>query len=467
MSEHRRADLGAIETKLASARTRLILDKPFLGALVLRLPMKEADPGWCPTTATDARAFYYNPEFISALTLDETQFMLAHEALHCALSHFARRQHRVKHKWDLACDYAINPLLIDDGLTPPPNALNMPLYKGMTAEEIYPLIDDNSPSETLDTHAYDQDNQSGGSQGRMDERDISSSNNQQQQNEKQQEQSRSRAQDSHQGADQGQPQREHTQGAGNRDQPQQQTRQDQASSKPEPRTSTRTSSAAPTAQSGAPTPLTPDERETLQVQWQQRMAGAAQQAMQAGKLGGELRRMIDHLLQPQLPWRMLLARYLNSLSRDDYSWSRPSRREGDFIRPSLRSHLLDVVVALDTSGSIKDAEVQEFIDEIDALKAQVRARVTLLPCDAELCEGAPFLFEPWEQFCRPKDLSGGGGTSFRPVFDWVDRQGIRPDLLIYFTDADGSFPEQEPNYPIVWLIKGRSSVPWGQRIQLN
>ena len=52
---------------------------------------------------------------------------------------------------------------------------------------------------------------------------------------------------------------------------------------------------------GAPEPLTPDERETLAVQWQNRMAGAAQQAMQAGKLGGELRRMIDHLLQPHYP----------------------------------------------------------------------------------------------------------------------------------------------------------------------
>jgi predicted metal-dependent peptidase len=213
--------------------------------------------------------------------------------------------------------------------------------------------------------------------------------------------------------------------------------------------------------------LTPDEQETLQVQWQQRMAGAAQTAMQAGKLGGELKRMIDHLLQPQLPWRMLLARYMNSLSRDDYSWSRPSRREGDYLMPSLRSHQLDLVVALDTSGSIKDGEVQEFIDEIDALKGQVRARVTLLPCDAALCPGAPFVFEPWEQFCRPRQLAGGGGTSFRPVFQWVDRQGLRPDLLVYFTDADGEFPERAPNYPVIWLVKGRSTVPWGQRIQLN
>ncbi len=437
------ADLTAIETKLASARTRLILDKPFLGALVLRLPMQPADANWCPTTATDARAFYYNPDYIDELSLDQTQFMLAHEALHCALSHFARRQHRVKHRWDLACDYAINPLLVDDGLKPPPNALVMPMYKGMTAEEIYPLIDDNDQSETLDTHAYDRDNAGQGRNSSMDERDV------------QQQQTRGRA-DQGKGAGNGEASSEPP----DADQQPQQGRDQQTADNEQ-------ASQPADDRGGAPQPLTPDEQETLQVQWQQRMAGAAQQAMQAGKLGGELKRMIDHLLQPQLPWRMLLARYMTSLSRDDYSWSRPSRREGDFIMPSLRSHQLDVVIALDTSGSIRDDEVQEFVDEIDALKGQVRARVTLLPCDAQLCAGAPFRFEPWEQFCRPKNLAGGGGTSFRPVFDWVQQTGARPDLLVYFTDADGAFPDREPNYPVIWLVKGRSSVPWGQRIQLN
>jgi predicted metal-dependent peptidase len=365
--------------------------------------------------------------------------MLAHEALHCALSHFARRQHRVKHRWDLACDYAINPLLIDDGLKPPPNALVMPMYKGMTAEEIYPLIDDNDQSETLDTHAYDRDSDGQGRQSGMDEHDVQD-----------RQQADSRSEDGAQGQGAAQSGDEPERGRG-------QQGRDGGEHKAQPQQD----GAAP------PQPLTPDEQETLQVQWQQRMAGAAQQAMQAGKLGGELKRMIDHLLQPQLPWRMLLARYMNSLTREDYSWSRPSRREGDYVMPSLRSHQLDLVVALDTSGSIKDDEVQEFIDEIDALKGQVRARVTLLPCDAALCAGAPFIFEPWEQFCRPKDLTGGGGTSFRPVFQWVEKQGLRPDLLVYFTDADGQFPEREPHYPVIWLVKGRSPVPWGQRIQLN
>ena len=383
--------------------------------------MHAADPDWCPTTATDARAFYFNPDYIAQLSLEQTQFMLAHEALHCALSHFARRRHRVRHKWDLACDYAINPLLIDDGLRPPPNALHMPMYKGMTAEEIYPLIEDNDDSQTLDKHAYDQENQSQGNDSGLREKDLTdrppSNNNR----------------DEQQGGNAGaQQEPEHDEGG-----------------------------------AAQPEPLSPDEQETLSVQWQQRMAGAAQQAMQAGKLGGEMARMIDHLLQPQLPWRMLLARYMTVAARDDYSYMRPSRREGNFILPTLRSHQLELVVAVDTSGSIKDREVEEFIDEIDALKGQVRARVTLLPCDAELCEGAPWVFEPWEEFTRPNEIKGGGGTSFLPVFEWVERTGMRPDLLVYFTDAQGAFPPNEPHYPIIWLVKGRSKVPWGQRIQLN
>ncbi|WPL19356.1 hypothetical protein Thiowin_04473 [Thiorhodovibrio winogradskyi] len=426
-------DLSALETKLAAARTRLILDKPFLGSLVLRLPLRAADAGWCPTTATDARAFYFNPEYIAALSLAETQFMLAHEALHCALSHFARRQHRVRHKWDLACDYAINPLLLNEGLKPPPNALVMPAYLGMTAEEIYPLIDDNDQSETLDTHAYDQDSDSQqGSQGQsLSERDLAAG---------------SRARESGEGERGGMGQGE--------------------SPRAEVGASGGEGPAPPDGQI-APLPLTPDEREQLRVQWQQRLAGAAQQAMQAGKLGGELRRLIDHLLQPRLPWRMLLARYLSALARDDYSYARPSRREGDFILPRLRSDQLDLVIGLDTSGSIRDGEIEEFIAEIDALKGQLRARVTLLPCDAALSPGAPFEFEPWERFERPERLHGQGGTSFVPVFDWLAGRDRQPDLLLYFTDAQGVFPPAAPAFPVLWLVKGRSPVPWGERIALN
>jgi predicted metal-dependent peptidase len=189
--------------------------------------------------------------------------------------------------------------------------------------------------------------------------------------------------------------------------------------------------------------------------------------MQAGKLAGSLRLLVDHLLQPQLPWRMLLARYMTAASRDDYSYMRPSRREGEAIFPSLRSSQADIVVVLDTSGSIKAHEMKEFVTEVDAIKGQIRARITLLACDAQLAADGPWVFEPWEEFTLPGNLRGGGGTRFTPAFDWVENTGRHADLLVYFTDAQGEFPPREPGFPVIWLVKGRGKVPWGQRIQLN
>jgi predicted metal-dependent peptidase len=402
-----------IETKLSAARTRLILDRPFLGALVLRMPMKAADPNWCKTIGTDARAFYYNPGYIDSLTLEQTQFALAHEALHCALSHFARREHRNHARWDVACDLAINPILIKEGMTAVPGALYNIGYEGMMAEEIYPLVKENNEEQPHDQHLYGKETKS-----------------------------------TQQPSD------------GNSPSP------DEPDNEGEQAGMGKGSGAEP-EQAGEPEPLSEAEKEQLSIQWRQRLAGAAQQAMQAGKLGGSLRRLVDHLLQPQLPWRMLLARYMTAVSRDDYSYMRPSRREGNAIFPSLRSSQTDIVVVLDTSGSIRTEEMREFVSEIDAIKAQVRARILLLACDAVLSPEAPWVFEPWEEFELPQTIRGGGGTRFTPPFEWLEEVGSHPDLLVYFTDAEGEFPKQEPRFPVIWLVKGRAEVPWGQRIQLN
>jgi len=396
-----------VETKLTAARTRLILDKPFLGALVLRLPMIEADPGWCQTSATDARSFYYNHDYIDALSLEQTQFVLAHEALHCALSHFSRRQHRIKHRWDVACDLAVNPLLIKDGLKSPPGTLYNESFENMTAEEIYPAIDDLEDEETLDQHLYDEQDQQGGQSNREQDQDSSSGTN----NDAEFDES--------------------------------------------------------TGGAAQPPPLSDNERESLTVQWQQRLAGAAQQAMQAGKLGESMARLVDHLLQPQLPWRMMLARYMTASARDDYSFQRPSRREGAAILPSLRSTQVELFIVIDTSGSISNEAIHEFVSEVNAIKGQMRARITLHGCDNSLCSSGPWIFEPWEPCEVPESLEGGGGTSFIPPFDWIHNQGREPDLMVYFTDAEGEFPKQEPGFPVIWLVKGKQQVPFGQRIQLN
>ena len=165
---------------------------------------------------------------------------------------------------------------------------------------------------------------------------------------------------------------------------------------------------------------------------------------------------------------MLLSQYMTAVARDDFSYMRPSRRgQDDAILPSLHSAQLDVVIALDTSGSIKSAEIDEFLSEVSALKGQMRARISLIPCDAIIAPGAPWVFEPWEEVRFKESIHGGGGTDFRPVFQWLDEQTFKPDLLVYFTDAEGVFPELEPQFPVLWLVKGKQKTPWGQRVQLN
>ena len=419
---------AGVEQKLATARTRLILDRPFLGALVLRLPLVAADRKWCKTTATDARKLYYNAEFIDSLSLAETEFMLAHEALHCGLAHFSRRENRVKWRWDIACDYAINPLLLDEGLTAPFDILYDKGFADMTAEEIYPYLDKKMADQTIDQHIYDAEeddgNQSNADGDMPSNGDLS--------------------------ADDG----EVTEKGGG--------------SEVKGKTGGRAESDSNAGGAKRPRPLSGQQREDLSVQWQQRLAGAAQQAMQAGKLSGSLARLVDHFLQPSLPWRMLLSRYLSYIARNDYNYMRPSnRRDGPAIYPSLRSTEVNIAVVVDTSGSISTAEIGEFLSEINAIKGQLSARISLLACDAKLVSDCPWTFEPWEEVALPEKLTGGGGTSFLPPFEWLAQQDMQPDLLVYFTDAEGRFPEQEPAIDVLWLVKGKNKVPFGTRVQLN
>lgn len=403
MTEDGAAQAARAGERLAAARTRLILDHPFLGALVLRLPLRAAG-AWCGSTATDARALYYNPAWIATLSPAQLQFAIAHEALHCALGHFARRGSRVQHRWDLACDFAINPLLLDEGLKPPPGAQVLAIYRGQSAEEIYPCLDEqDQDDETFDDHAWDGDE--GGQRGGDPEPD--------------------RPPDGGGG------------GAGNAD-------------------------AAP-----RPAALGAGEREQLRQQWQRHLAGAAQRAREVGKLPGALARLAGEGLAPRVSWRAALAQYLAQTARDDYSWLRQSRREGEVVWPSLRSQAGDIIVAIDTSGSVNEADLAQFVGEINALKGTLTVRTTLLACDSALAPDGPWVAEAWEPLTLPRRFAGGGGTDFAPVFEWVERSGHRPDALVYFTDGEGRFPARAPDYPVLWLVKGRAGVPWGRRVALN
>lgn len=288
-------------------------------------------------------------------------------------------------------------------------------------------------------HLFDNDPSEGGGEGEQQERDD---------------------------ADQGK-------GEGKQSEPSQDETQGESGSKPDQQEdqsgqgSKTEQTSEPQAANESQSPPPPADPDKLDEQWKSRLAAAAQAARQAGKLSQSMMRLVDNLLAPQLPWRALLARYMMNAARDDYSFQRTSRREGDALMPRLYSQSVNVIVALDTSGSVTKDELQEFLTEVDALKAQVRASITLHACDDKLDANGPWHYAMWEAILLPADVSGGGGTDFRPVFEWIAREQLNPDLLVYFTDAEGQFPEREPAYPVAWLVKGKARTPFGMRIQLN
>lgn len=406
MSGSDRSDRSEIEAaalaRLSAARTRVVLERPFLGALILYLPL--AARSRCRSLATDGRTLYFNPAFVLSLTFPETQFMLAHEALHCALGHFVRRGGRLRPKWDMACDYAANGLLVEDRMKAPPEAAWNPAFRGLSAEEIYPLLPDEEGGATLDEHWF--------------------------------------------GAGQGGELKRHTADPLEADQARLDAHRDGFDE---------VGFQLPTA----------GEAHALAQTWRSRMAACALETARAGRLAGHWGALADAALEPRLPWRALLERFLARVARDDYSFARRSRREGEALLPGMESGEANLVVAVDTSGSIPREALEDFLQEVDALKGQIRAGIALLLCDAALAQGMPSRFFPWEPIALPDSVSGGGGTRFTPVFEWVDSEPVRPDALLYFTDAEGEFPERAPDYPVMWLVTGNAPVPFGERVQFN
>jgi hypothetical protein len=139
--------------RIRKARTALLLDHPFFGSLLFRLKGEECRS--IPTMATNGVVLRYNPAFVDTLNAATLAGVLAHEVMHPALQHHTRRVKRDPRRWNEACDYAINPLLLDAGLSLPDDVLVDPRFRGMSAEQIYnlreaeaqPQSDDQSESE--------------------------------------------------------------------------------------------------------------------------------------------------------------------------------------------------------------------------------------------------------------------------------------------------------------------------------
>ena len=137
-------ELMAYDT-MTKARANLLIEQPFFGTLAIKLKLVETED--IPTAATDMERLLFNPKFIAKQTGHQVLGLVAHEVMHCVLSHPLRRGERDPELWNVACDHAINLHLLDQGFILPDGGVHDEKYRDMTAEAIYnQLGDDDRPS---------------------------------------------------------------------------------------------------------------------------------------------------------------------------------------------------------------------------------------------------------------------------------------------------------------------------------
>jgi hypothetical protein len=117
------------------ARSELVLDYPFFGHLALQMTLVE--DCHCDTAWSDGRTLAYNPHYARMLSREKLKGLMGHVVMHPACRHHLRRNGRDPETWNMACDYAINWILLEAGLTLPDGYLDDPDLRGKTADDIY------------------------------------------------------------------------------------------------------------------------------------------------------------------------------------------------------------------------------------------------------------------------------------------------------------------------------------------
>ena len=207
-----------------------------------------------------------------------------------------------------------------------------------------------------------------------------------------------------------------------------------------------------------------------ETDWQMAREQAAMQAKRQGKLPAGLERLIGLARQPKPDWREQLRRFIQSNIPQDYSWIKPNKSfiAQDIYLPGVhRENCPKFTMTIDTSGSIDQVLLDQFASEIQEIMNQMRPeKIEVIYCDADI--------NNIEEFDCDDDLElspqGGGGTDFRPAFNYIDDCIDRPACVFYFTDLMGTFPEEEPEYPVLWVVPqpyADFDPPWGEKIVIS
>ena len=389
--------------KLTTARVGLLLKAPFFGNMATRMKLIDASE-WCPTAATNGKNFYYNKDFVSQLSVKKLEFLFGHEILHAVLDHFGRLGSRDAKLANIAQDYAVNQILVDERVGEKINEVQIcydSKYRGMAWEEIYDELWDKAEKismedllkelgDVLDEHLKEGDGQG---EGDKDDKD----------------------------------------GKGKRP------------------------------------GMSKEEAQQIRDEIKEAMIQSAA-AAGAGKVPAAIQRMIKDLTEPKMNWRQLVRQEIQSIVRNDYSFSRPSRKgwqTGAILPGMIPDTTIDVAIAVDMSGSIGNEDATTFLSEVKGIMDQYEDfKITLFCFDTEIYNCVTITQDNSMELLE-YEPQGGGGTDFEACWNFMKEQGIEPKKFIMFTDGYPFGSWGDPDYcDTLFIVKGNTSAeaPFGQTV---
>jgi predicted metal-dependent peptidase len=218
--------------------------------------------------------------------------------------------------------------------------------------------------------------------------------------------------------------------------------------------------------------LSPGQKDKLEGEWKQAIASAATHAKMRGLLPVGVDSLIGDILDPKISWKQYLLKYVKSSLPYDITFSKPNKKflSQGIILPGVVKENMDIVIALDTSGSISDTELQDFLTEMKGIaRSHNNVKMTVIQADAEVQDVCDITSRSVGELLDFK-LKGRGGTSHKPVFKYIEENIVRCKLLVAFTDGYSDIQDLErPAYNVMWAVtKGGKSedMHFGEVIEL-
>ena len=395
--------MDPIIDKLTTARVGLLLKAPFFGNMATRMQLIEADE-WCPTAATNGRNFYYNTKFVQKLSVKKLEFLFGHEICHCVFDHFGRVGSRDRQLSNIAQDYAVNQILVDERIGEKITEVKIcydAKYRGKAWEEIYDELWEKAEKismpdllkqlgDLLDEHI----NEDGSGPGKEGEGE----------------------------------------GKGK----------------------------------GMPT-MTKEEAQQIRDEIKEAMIQSAA-AAGAGKTPAGIQRLIKDMTEPKISWRDLVRQEIQSIIRNDYTFSRPSRKgqmSGAILPGMKEATTIDVGICIDMSGSIGEEDATVFLSEVKGIMDQYEDFKINLWCFDTAIYNHKEISQDNSHDLEEYEPQGGGGTDFEVNWDFMKDNGIAPKKFIMFTDGYpcGSWGDED-YCDTIFIVKGNTSAeaPFGQTV---